>query len=61
MGNIIEFKRSEADIRAAQIPLEEWDGECWKALFDFFVANDPTHKPWDCLAEFIKVSLIEGK
>ena len=42
------------------IPMEKWDGSCWKTLFDWFAENVSEHDPWDCMAAFIKKTLMKG-
>ena len=44
------------------IPVEEWDGDCWKAFFEgFCVPNAEKNgcNPWDYLANFVK--MLQGK
>lgn len=43
------------------ISMDEWDGSCWKTLFDWFAENVPQADPWDCLAAFIKRTLMEDE
>lgn len=40
------------------VPVEEWDGECWKIFFEeFCVPNGDANgvSPWEYLANFIKM------
>ena len=44
------------------VPVDQWDGECWKTFFDEFCvpgAKQYGVNPWDVLASFIK-HLMEG-
>ena len=39
------------------VPVEKWDGECWKTFFEqFCVPSGEMHgiSPWEYLANFIK-------
>lgn len=56
MNNIIEFKRENDELT----PIEEWDGECWKTMFDVLAEMLPDNDPWDNLAMFIKQTLIKN-
>lgn len=56
MSNIINFNPKEDEL----VPMDEWNGECWKTLFDWFKENVPQTDPWDSLAAFIKLSLMKG-
>ena len=42
------------------IPMDEWDGSCWKTMFDTLAKLIPNADPWDSLAAFIKLSLMKG-
>lgn len=42
------------------VPIDEWNGECWKTLFDWLAKEIPEADPWDSLAAFIKVALIDN-
>lgn len=60
MENILELI-DEEDCED-MIPVDQWDGECWKTFFDeFCVVSAELHgsDPWDVLAGFIK-HLMEG-
>lgn len=48
------------DVNDELIPMDEWNGSCWKTLFDWFSENVPEENPWDCLAAFIKLTLMKG-
>ena len=55
MEKILELidKEDYADM----IPVDQWDGECWKTFFDeFCVPNGEMNNisPWQYLAGFIK-------
>lgn len=56
MNNIVEFKRENDELT----PIEEWDGECWKTMFDVLAEMLPDNDPWDNLAMFIKQTLIKN-
>lgn len=56
MNNIVEFKRENDELT----PIEEWDGECWKTMFDVLAEMLPDNNPWDNLAMFIKQTLIKN-
>ena len=56
MNNIVEFKRENDELT----PIEEWDGECWKTMFDVLAEMLPNNDPWDNLAMFIKQTLIKN-
>lgn len=59
MAQIIEGKFEHTVEEEAMVPMEEWDGSCWRALFEgFFVANFGEEKAWDMLAEFIRKTLM---
>ena len=58
MKDVIEFKTTEK--KDDLIPMEEWDGSCWKTMFDTLAELAPNADPWDCLAEFIKLTLMKG-
>lgn len=59
MAKIEEFENFE-EIEAKKdemVPVDQWDGECWKTFFDqFCVEAGELHgvSPWDILANFIK-------
>ena len=40
------------------LPMEQWDGSAWKAMFDFLAQTIPEQDPWDSLAAFIKATLM---
>lgn len=42
------------------LPMDEWDGECWKTMFNFLAKVAPGVDPWDSLAAFIKLALMKG-
>lgn len=56
MNNIVEFKRKNDELT----PIEEWDGECWKTMFNVLAEMLPDNDPWDNLAMFIKQTLIKN-
>ena len=59
MNNIIEFKQKENyDKKNELIPMEEWDGDCWKTMFNTLAEMIPEQDPWETFANFIKGTLI---
>ena len=58
MANIISFKPNAAE--EDLVPMEEWDGECWKTAFNELAKLAPEHDPWDVLAQFIKLTLMKN-
>ena len=57
MSDIINFTPKEKD---DLVPMEEWDGECWKTMFEELAKLAPQADPWDLLAQFIKMTLMKG-
>ena len=71
MAEIINFR--EAKDRQEEVfairqddgnlkPMEEWDGEDWKALFEgpiTFMAETANMTPWDMFAQFMSSILSE--
>lgn len=57
MSDIINFPEVQND---EMIPMDEWDGSCWKTMFDTLAELVPNADPWDSLAAFIKLSLMKG-
>ena len=41
------------------IPMEEWNGECWKTMFDTLAEMCPEQDPWETFANFIKEIFIK--
>ena len=58
MDKIINFDPNAE--RDELVPMDEWDGECWKTMFDWLKENVPQADPWDSLAAFIKLTLMKG-
>ena len=54
MGKVIDFKPKDE-----LVPIEEWDGDCWKTMFDTLAQMTPEKDPWDTFASFIKQALID--
>ena len=55
MGKVIQFQTAEAQEEASDmVPIEEWDGDCWKTMFNTLAESFPENDPWDNLAMFIK-------
>ena len=62
MSKIINFTEQKEKLTTKQneiVPIEEWDGECWKTMFDTLTEMLPDNDPWDNLAMFIKETLIK--
>jgi hypothetical protein len=57
MSKIVTFNPQEED---ELVPIELWDGECWKTMFETLHEMAPNSDPWDLLAQFIKLTLIKG-
>lgn len=55
MSKVIRFPGAEVQDEASDmIPIEEWDGDCWKTMFNTLAEAFPQNDPWDNLAMFIK-------
>lgn len=52
-----DFEGNKDDL----LPMEEWDGSCWKTIFDALAKLAPDADPWDSLAAFIKLTLMKGE
>lgn len=59
MAEIIEGKFTYEVEDDEMVPMEEWDGECWKTMFDTLAELLPDVNPWDSLAAFIKKTLMK--
>lgn len=60
MAEILELKK-EPKV-AEMIPLDKWDGECWKTFYNEFcieAAKNMGVDPWDVLADFIHKAYLE--
>lgn len=57
--NLMEYKEKLNRKQNDLIPIEEWDGECWKTMFDTLAEMLPDNNPWDNLAMFIQKTLIK--
>lgn len=57
MSEIINFENKKDEL----VPMEEWDGSCWKTMFDKLAELAPDADPWDLLAAFIKMTLMKGE
>ena len=58
MAKILEMKDTNKEDE--MIPVDQWDGECWKTFFDQFCkpyAEEHKCSEWDVLANFISVLL----
>ena len=63
MAKIIEFENAE-EHKDEMVPVDQWDGECWKTFFDQFcieAAEQHGVSPWDILANFIHHVYGEGE
>ena len=54
MGKVINFRKQDE-----LVPMEEWDGECWKTMFDTLAEIIPEQDPWETFANFIKATLMK--
>lgn len=61
MTKIINFieEKEKIDSKGEMVPIEEWDGDCWKTMFDTLAEMFPDKDPWDNLANFIKSVFIK--
>lgn len=60
MAKIIELNDAKED---EMIPVDEWNGECWKTFFDNFcvpAAEEHHFDAWEVLADFIKKVFKNG-
>lgn len=39
------------------VPMEEWDGECWRTVFETLSTMQPESDPWDVFAGFMQAVL----
>lgn len=56
-----EWEELKQECKDDLLPMEKWDGGCWKAMFDWFAEVVPEVDPWDSLAAFIKHALMNGE
>lgn len=59
MAKILEFKKEEDEM----IPVDEWDGECWKTFFEQVCipfAKESGTNEWEYLANFMRNLLKNG-
>lgn len=54
MGKVIDFRKKDE-----LVPMEEWDGECWKTMFDTLAEMILEQDPWETFANFIKATLMK--
>ena len=54
MSNVINVNFGNDEL----IPMEEWNGECWKTMFNVLAEMVPDKDPWETLANFIKITLM---
>ena len=62
MAKILELKNPE-EHEDEIVPVDQWNGECWKTFFDqFCVPAGEQHgvSPWEYLANFIKTVYSSG-
>ena len=55
MKNIINVNFGDDKL----VPMEEWDGKCWKTMFDTLAKMIPEQDPWETFANFIKETLMK--
>ena len=64
MAKILDAFKNAEEHKDEMVPVDQWDGECWKTFFDqFCIEAAELHgvSPWDILADFInKVYGTEG-
>lgn len=56
MAEIIELHKEE-ESEEEMIPVDQWDGSCWKSVWEQFfvpVAEKQGVDPWDVLAGFMQ-------
>jgi hypothetical protein len=58
MSNIINFTAKQEKQKDELVPIEEWDGECWKTMFNTLAEMIPEQDPWEVFANFIKETLV---
>lgn len=60
MNNVISFMeyKEKYNKNNELIPMEEWDGEDWKTMFNALAEMLPDNNPWDTFAMFIKETLM---
>lgn len=54
-----EWEKMKEEAKDEPLPMEQWDGSCWKTMFEWFDENVPNVDPWDSLAAFIMLSLMK--
>jgi hypothetical protein len=58
MSNIINFTAKQEKQKDGLVPIEEWDGECWKTMFNTLAEMIPEQDPWESFANFIRATII---
>lgn len=58
MSNITNFTAKQEKQKDELVPIEEWDGECWKTMFNTLAEMIPEQDPWEVFANFIKKTLV---
>lgn len=55
MSNVINLfeEKNKRDL----VPMEEWDGECWRTIFNTLSTMQPEDDPWDVFARFMQAVL----
>ena len=57
MAKILDAFKEAEEHKDEMVPVDQWNGECWKTFFDqFCIEAAKMHgcDPWDILADFIK-------
>jgi len=54
MNKVIDFRKQDE-----LISVEEWNGECWKTMFDTLAEMIPEQDPWETFSMFIKEIFIK--
>ena len=55
MGDVINL--SDAKNKRDMVPMEEWDGECWRSIFRTLNSMEPDDDPWNVFARFMQAVL----
>lgn len=53
--NLMKIKAQQFGKNGQMVPVDLWDGECWKTMFEFLklIAKDNEDLAWEYLAHFI--------
>lgn len=55
MGKMINLQDEKN--KRDMVPMEQWDGECWRTMFNTISAMQPEEDPWDVFAKFMQAIL----